>query len=328
MIITPHLEFLDLRHFRAHDLRALLQEEEGLWRERLRWDYGNSSSLLQQYIDSGLLTGYVATDQGKAQGFTFSVQEDTKAIVGDVFATRAGDGGVNAPGMEDRLLEHLLETLLHTPGVDRIEAQFMLHDHDTHRAPFERAGARIFPRLFLELDLMSWAGPSTPPHNGTRLLGDALYLRHWTEADFVPAARTIAAAYAGHIDGTINDQYNSVAGAQNFLHNVVHFPGCGTFEPGASWVVSGQENGSPQALLLASRISADTGHITQVCVLPGLRGRHVGRGLMDASAASLRQLGCTAVTLTVTEANRTAVELYRKLGYRVRHVFDAMLWTV
>jgi ribosomal protein S18 acetylase RimI-like enzyme len=325
--LTPQLEFLDLRHFRALDIRALLDEENGLWKERLLWDHSDSSRLLMQYVDSRLLVGYVALDQGKVCGYTFSVQEQAKAVIGGVFATRAAIATVPATAVEGWLLDHLLETLCHTPGLERMEAQFLLHPHDAHRFPFEKAGFRLFPRLFLELDLQTGAGPRTPLYNEVPLLDGALRMRRWRDADFGPAASTIANAYAGHIDSEINDQYHSIAGAQNFLHNIVRFPGCGLFEPDASWVVQGPQSGNLLALLLSSRVSPEVGHITQVCVSPELQGKHIGRALMDVGAASLRQLGCKAVTLTVTEANHTAVGLYRRLGYHTRHIFDAMLWT-
>ena len=321
------LECLDLRHFRANDLRALLDEESDLWRERLRWDYRNSADLLLQYIDSHLLVGYVATDQGKICGYTFCVQEQAKAIIGDVFATRAAKASTPAAVIEKKLLDHLLETLRHTPGLERMEAQMLLHPHGTQLAAFEQAGFRLFPRLFMERDLTADAVPDMPLLHEIPLLDGALRMRRWRETDFEPATRVIAAAYLNHIDSEINDQYRSVAGANRFLHNIVRFPGCGHFESAASWVVMEPQSDSLQAILLASRIRPDVGHITQICVSPDLRRQRIGQTLLEIGAASLRGLGCNTVTLTVTEANRAAVNLYTGLGYKTRHCFDAMLWT-
>lgn len=325
------LEFLDLRHFRANDLRALLDEESALWSQRLRWDYRSSANLLLQYVDSHLLVGYVAIDpsreQGKICGYTFCVQEHAKAVIGDVFATRASNAGTPAVEVETRLLDHLLETLCNTPGLQRMEAQLLLHAHGEHRAPFERAGFQLFPRLFLERALDTDPALDPPLFSEIPLLDGGLRMRRWRDTDFEQATHIIAASYAGHIDSEINDQYRSVSGAHRFLHNIVRFPGCGNFEASASWVVVEPESRKLQAILLASLVRPDVGHITQVCVTPDLWGHHIGQSLLEASATSLHQLGCKAVTLTVTEANHTAVELYRKLGYCVRHAFDAMLWT-
>jgi len=328
MAATPlQLEVLDLRHFRAHDLRTLLEEESALWRQRLRWDYRSSADLLLQYVDSHLLVGYVAIDQGKICGYTFCVQEFAKAVIGDVFASQANGTAIPAAEVETRLLDHLLETLCSTPGLERMEAQLLLHAHGKHRAPFERYGFRLFPRLFMELNLDADTAQTPPLFGDIPLIDGALRMRRWREADFEPATQIIAAAYAGHIDSEINDQYRSVSGANRFLHNIVRFPGCGNFEPNASWVVFEPQSGNLQAVMLSSRVSPDVGHITQVCVSPGLRRQHIGQALLEAGASSLRHIGCKAVTLTVTQANLSAVQLYRKLGYGVRHTFDAMLWT-
>ena len=50
------------------------------------------------------------------------------------------------------------------------------------------------------------------------------------DEDYQPAAAVIAAAYRGHIDSDINDQYRSLNGSLRFLNNIVRFPGCGVFD--------------------------------------------------------------------------------------------------
>ncbi len=64
MTSALQLDFLDLRHFSGQQLRPLLDEESALWSSRLRWDYRNSASLVLQYVESHLLTGYVARRPG------------------------------------------------------------------------------------------------------------------------------------------------------------------------------------------------------------------------------------------------------------------------
>ena len=80
------------------------------------------------------------------------------------------------------------------------------------------------------------------------------------------------------------------------------------------------------AMLLCSRVREDVAHITQLCVAKEVRGRGLGRILIDNCAAHLRARGFRALTLTVTEANENAVALYRHAGFEVTHTFDAMLW--
>src|SRR4051794_24577103 len=80
------IEVLDLRHFAAPLLRPLLEAEGDLWRRRLHWDYRTSAKLLMQYLDSHMLPGYVAMEAGQVAGYAFCVYEESKAVIGDVFA--------------------------------------------------------------------------------------------------------------------------------------------------------------------------------------------------------------------------------------------------
>jgi ribosomal protein S18 acetylase RimI-like enzyme len=323
MTSALQLEFLDLRHFSAQHLRPLLDEESALWSRQLQWDYRNSASLVLQYVESRLLTGYVALDQGRVRGYIFCVYEGHKAVIGDVFASRQGIDPETTIAIEIQLIERLLETLQQTPGLSRIEAQLLLHPLRLLSGPFERAEFRLFPRLFMEyslpLETIS-AQPAEPER-----IEDAEY-RRWKASDYDLAPQCITAAYANHIDSEINDQYLSEQGAQRFLHNIVRFPGCGIFEEQSSWVLAAADGEKLFGLLLCSRVSERVGHVTQVCVLPEFQGRGVGRKLLDLCAGSLQARQFESITLTVTEQNIAAVHLYEQLGYMVRHRFEAMLW--
>jgi ribosomal protein S18 acetylase RimI-like enzyme len=151
-------------------------------------------------------------------------------------------------------------------------------------------------------------------------------MRPWSEQDYQPAAAVITAAYDGHVDAQINDQYRTAAGSSRFLNNIVRFPGCGQFDSGSSFVAIQRSTRSMIGLVLCSRVKPDVGHVTQVCVVPGQRGRRIGQVLMAATANALRVRNFTSLTLTVTEANRGAVALYRQLGYSQHFVFDAFMW--
>ena len=101
-------ELLDLRHFSAGSLRPLLDEESRIWSERLHWDYRGSADLLLQYLDSRVLPGYVAVDNGRIVGYVFCVYEGRKAVIGDVFALDARD---SATEIRNELLVRLFEML-------------------------------------------------------------------------------------------------------------------------------------------------------------------------------------------------------------------------
>jgi ribosomal protein S18 acetylase RimI-like enzyme len=111
-----------------------------------------------------------------------------------------------------------------------------------------------------------------------------------------------------------------------FLNNIVRFPGCGLFDPGSSFVVAHKPMRNLIGVILCSRVRHDVGHVTQVCVLPEYRAQGIGEALLAATAASLRQRDFSSLSLTVTEANTGAVQLYQRLGFQTQRIFDAFVW--
>jgi ribosomal protein S18 acetylase RimI-like enzyme len=317
MTVATQLEILDLRHFSARQLRPLLETESRLWEQRLRWNYQSSTELLLQYLDSRILPGFVALDRGRICGFTFCVYEAQKAVVGDAFATANDPAQVLQ--ITQSLLHHLLQLLQHSPGIHRVESQLLLYDAGSIDEPFLTASFAMYPRLFMEYDL--------PPRNPTRAsnLPPHIELLGWSSDHYQAAAELIHESYMGHIDARINDQYCSLHGSLRFLHNIVRFPGCGVFDPEASWVLRDKRNGALIGMLLCSRVAGDVAHITQLCVATAYRGQRLGIALLEHCIHHLTRTGFAAITLTVTEANHQAVKLYRDSGFFIRHRFDAMV---
>jgi len=305
------------RHFSASSLRPVLEEESRLWSERLQWDYRSSADLLLQYLDSRVLPGYVAVENGRILGYAFCVYEDHKAIIGDVFSLSGASSEV-----EGHLLRHLVELLQHSPGIDRVECQLLLHPHGLHAEIFRQSGFKLYRRLFMELDLSQLE--DMPPSRSP--LPQGISMGTWRENDFHPAGYLIADAYDGHLDSFINDQYRSVGGSLRFLHNIVRFPGCGLFDPPSSRTLTRTVDGSLAGVLLCSRVRDDVGHVTQVCVAKKQRRLGLGLRLIEECAQNLRGRGFRGLTLTVTEENANAVELYRRVGFVEKHSFDAMVW--
>lgn len=319
------IEILDLRHFAAPALRHVLEAEGEIWEQRLHWEYRASARLLMQYLDNHMLPGFAAIAAGQVLGYVFCVYEETKSVIGDVFALPdafASDGRPlhQASATEETLLRHLFELLLNSPHVDRIESQLLLHPSGSYAAIFNEAGFQIFRRLFLVQQLEGrWHAPhpELPPN---------LELRAWRETDLAPAARLICESYRGHPDSLINDQYRSVHGSMRFLNNIVHYAGCGTFSAQGSHVVVERGSRELVALVLGSRVSPQSGHLTQVCVHPAFRRQGLARLLLNLAAFHFMRLGATEISLTVTEANSGAIELYRDEGYTTAHTFDAAVW--
>jgi ribosomal protein S18 acetylase RimI-like enzyme len=320
--IESHLEILDLRHFSSADLRPLIEEETHVWSRLLAWDYRSSLEMILRYVDAKILPGYAASNRGTLLGYSFFVYEGNKGVIGDLFVSeeKRVHAGFDTTRVESVLLRHVIETLQQSPGVHRVEAQLLAHEAGSVARPFLDEEFRRHPRLFMVL-----------PLDGHKQSRDAqlppdIELRRWTEPDYQSVASVITSAYQHHVDSDINDQYRSVSGALRFLNNIVRFPGCGTFDQGSSFLAIRKSTGAVVGVILCSRVKDDVGHVTQVCLLPEHRGRGIGEALLNATSRELASRKFSLLTLTVTEANAGAVQLYKKLGYATNRVFDAFVW--
>ena len=312
------MEILDLRHFSSVDLRPLLDDEIGVWSRLLSWDYGGSADMILRYVDAKILPGYAAIDRGRIFGYAFFVYEGSKGVIGDLFV--ANGGRLPDPHeVESRLLTHVIETLQQSPGIHRVEAQLLMHETGVVSRPFVEQGFSRHARLFMILPLENATRPALPLH-------DDIEIRRWSEQDYQPAAAVITTAYRGHVDSEINDQYRTLSGSLRFLNNIVRFPGCGTFDPDSSFAAVHKRARTLVGIILCSRVRSDVGHVTQVCVLPEYRSHGIGEALLASTTANLRQRKFSLLSLTVTEANARAVELYLRLGFDTKRVFDAFVW--
>jgi ribosomal protein S18 acetylase RimI-like enzyme len=315
------MEVLDLRHFASSDLRPLLEEEADLWHQLLSWDYRGSTEMILRYVDARILPGYAALEKGRVCGYSFFVYEGSKGVIGDLFVEGERERyemAIEDP-VETKLLSHVIETLQQSPGIHRIEAQLLVHPTGAVARPFLNEGFQRHPRLFMTLPLYQVNMRRAKP-------APEIELRRWSDQDYQGAATVITGSYRNHIDSEINDQYRTVTGSLRFLNNIVRFPGCGQFDSESSFVAYHKPTRTPVGLILCSQVKHDVGHITQVCVLPEYRGKGIGEALLAANVDDLRRRAFEMLSLTVTEANRGAVDLYKRLGYTVQRVFDAFVW--
>lgn len=312
------MEILDLRHFSSADLRPLLEDESQVWSRLLSWDYSGSAEMILRYVDAKILPGYAAIDRGRIFGYSFFVYEGSKGVIGDLYVTN-GTRLPDARKVELQLLTHVIETLQQSPGIHRIEAQLLAHEANAVARPFLEQAFQRHPRLFMVLALDQATAKASAPHL-------EIEIRRWAESDYQAAAAVITAAYRGHVDAQINDQYHTLSGSLRFLNNIVRFPGCGVFDPESSFVALDRKAKNLIGLILCSRVRNDVGHVTQICVLPEYRSHGIGELLLAATVANLRKRNFSLLSLTVTEANSRAVTLYRRLHFDMKRVFDAFVW--
>lgn len=312
----PLARVIELRQLRAEDLDAMLEEEIGTWKERLDWDFGGSADLVRRFVQMQALSGFGLVFANRVVGYTYYVCEERKGLVGDLYVMQQ----YRSIEYENLLLGPVLDALRQTPFVKRIESQLMMLSSPLARQlPLGRR-AQMFPRNFMVTGLQG-----APALSATQQTGHIVF-ENWAERHQDDAARVIASAYEGHVDARINDQYRSVAGARRFLLNIVQYPGCGNFFQPGSYVASDTLSGHLCGICLASLVSAEVGHITQICVTPDVRGTGVGYELLRRSMSALAEYGCRSASLTVTSSNTGAIELYERVGFRTADRFAAYVW--
>lgn len=72
---------------------------------------------------------------------------------------------------------------------------------------------------------------------------------------------------------------------------------------------------APVAAFCAFWKVGDQAHVNQLAVRPDLRGRGLGRQLIEAVAVEAAHLGATSLTLEVRESNAPALRLYERTGF-------------
>jgi len=312
----PLARVVELRYLRGGDLDLLLEEETQAWRETLDWDFRGSANLVRRFLEVQALNGYGLLINGYPVGYCYYVAEERKGLIGDLYVMKDYLSVAN----EEALLRAVVQGLMKTPLIRRIESQLMMVRTGPAIALPEPKFVRSFLRNFMEIEAGEAARlPERHP-------SQPVWFDSWSERKQDEAATLIASAYQGHIDSEINDQYCSPAGARRFLMNIVQYPGCGSFFQPASFVALEPGTGRLAGICLASLVQADVGHVTQVCVSKAARGTGAGYELIRRSLDSLVRHGCRKVTLTVTAANTEAVTLYERLGFRKTRNFTAYVW--
>lgn len=309
-------EIVALRTLVGRELDPLLLEETVEWQRELDWDFAKSADLVRQFADMRSLAGFALVDRGEVAGYGYSVLEEHKGLIGDVYVRPQWRDGRS----EARIFRAILDELIGTPNVRRVESQLLLSNPEVGEALQRERGVEVTERL-----LMSYPAESAFPMPRGKAFG-RYHIEPWADHHHESAAGVISLAYGRHIDSRINDQYRTHAGARKFIYNIVQFPGCGTFFRPGSFVAFDLTTGWMAGVALASFVADEVGHVTQLCVSPSARGKGLGYELLRQAVATLKMHGAKRISLTVTAANTEAVRLYERCGFREVRRFAAYVW--
>jgi ribosomal protein S18 acetylase RimI-like enzyme len=309
-------ELVELPGLGATDLEPLLRREIEVWERRFHWDFRMSADLLRRFVQLQSLYGYALVSGKEVIGYSYYVSESHKGLIGDFYLREEYSTSAN----EMMLLGATVQRMMLSAGVKRIESQLMLlRTPLTQPLPFVQYLTR-YDRGFMEI------GRDAIPALAARDPEFRVTFQGWAERHQEEIAHLVSASYRGHVDSEINDQYRTIPGARHFLMNIVKYPGCGTFSPSCSVVAIDDRSGRVCGVCLASMVSENSGHITQLCVLPAIRGARLGYELLRHSLRRLAEAGCATVSLTVTSSNTGAIRLYESIGFRTKSTFPALVW--
>ncbi len=322
-------EILDIRQFQAGQFASLLEAESRAWSEGLRWDFTAAEQQISACLGEKRLSGFALLNGSRIGGYCFFFYDGEKALIGDLFVEASGAEIDQAR----RLLEHVIETLLGTPGLRRIEAQLPHFAFEQLEPSFRAACFEGYRRRFMALSLTDRKWPAHPflvsrPANSPEGPADKadFSIESWDRRHDRAVSELLDSTYRHHIDTAINDQYSSVAGTSRLIENIVHHRGCGEYLPGASRVAIYRSTQKLAAVLAMTAVRHGTAHIPQVAVAPQFQGTGLGTALLESAFQDLVREGYREISLTVTDLNAGAVRLYERLGFKTFRSFGAFVW--
>ena len=305
-----------LSAFSARDLEALLAEEAAHWEDELLWDYSEVRSAVAQGIDRRTLLGRVALAENGPAGYCYFIQDAGRAVVGSLFAAeRQRDRG-----LEEALLDAVVSDAVLDHRNRRVECQTLFSTAPKLDACFRRSEFRSLSRHYLVRDLGDEPAEEPTVDRPER----RFWLRPVRKNDLDRAADIIFESHRGSLDAALNLTYATRASCRTFVDTLALRGGCGAFDSDASQIAESDQG--PIGVLLASRLSARSGHICQVSVASSAQGRGTGGALVRSALQAFERQGLDAASLSVTVGNASAYRLYTRLGFRVRKVFAAHAW--
>lgn len=310
------MRVVSLAEVAPEELQGVFQQEIEHWQKGLFWDYRPAVELIGKHMRSQSLPGHaVRSAPGAAVGYCYYLIDHPVGYIGNLYV-RGEFAGTDA---YPALLQAVVNSLRWWGDVKRIECQIFPFNCDLFPL-FEGHGFRTVQRHFLCLPLECFDGdiPCAPCETGFRIVP-------WERTFFAAAADVIYNSYRDSPDYGLCRDYQSREGCIRFLRNLVDNPGCGVFTPDTSYVAFDKQ-GELCAILVTSRIAAETGMIPQISVRRDCQNKGLGTLLLFSYFREARKRGLKRITLSVSEANQRACQLYLRLGFQKAKEFQAFIW--
>ncbi len=165
---------------------------------------------------------------------------------------------------------------------------------------------RYFKRFRMELDLRRPPMPAP-------LLPDDYFWLPWDDGLLNAHARTKADCFRGEMDVEVFPSLGSEDGCLQLMRAIRLKPG---FLPGATWLIG--HGAELVATVQGVRERSGWGAVQNLGVSATHRGRGLGKALILKALEGFSTARLPGVYLEVTAANASAVQLYRRVGFRCK----------
>lgn len=298
-------------------LSAVFDEEAMHWKEQLFWDYQPTLRLIERLVSARSLPGFVLMEDGEAVGYTYFVFERPVGFIGGLYVLDSFAG----QSSYSRMIDRLISSMRSLSDLERIESQLMPLNRE-FASSFVSLGFRALPRYFLSA-VLSRANVLKQLDASTQLGG--FVVQSWSPEFAAAAAEVIYDSYIESPDLDLCRDYQSRKGCARFLRNLIGSPTCGRFSSRDTKVAL-DKRGRPCGVLLATKIDQDTGMIPQFSVRRDCQGRGIGSRLLAEYLKEAADKGLKRVSLSVSQANQRAFDLYRRVGFEPEKRFHALIW--
>jgi len=287
----------DWRYAETPAVEALYDAERRQWLSELGWDTTEAWTEIEGARAAGRLPGLLAVDdRGSICGWTYFLIDDRIAQVGSLVGESAEATRALIDSVIARATGHAeCVTCFSYNRAPGLEAALAAHGFEITRYHYLSCSANA-------LD------PFRPDG------ADA-----WRHGDERPAAELLRAAYGSN--GRFFAAHGLAHEWQRYVHNLVAFPGCGSFDRMATRVL--REDGRMAALVMMTALGPGVAHVAQVAVHPERRGQGLAGKLLDRALALAHAAGRSRATLLVEEGASAARTLYARRGFRPCATFIA-----
>lgn len=161
-----------------------------------------------------------------------------------------------------------------------------------------------------------------PCRIGERKSDDGVELLAWHPKLLGSHALAKWESFRNEMDGSVFPCLADREGCRQLMRDIATK---NTFVPEATWLAvecPGTELEVPLGTIQGLRTGTVHGAIQNIGVVPGARGRGIGRELIRRALLGFQAAGCRSVSLEVTIHNLAAIGLYRSIGFvRTETVF-------